>query len=131
VNHGAVSVEHLWLRLVDVALFLAPSGAFHEHTNAVETIFGSGDSFSIFVCIVHNHLIKCQCVNGDRVFTRVILECASQETVGEEEFVDPVDVGDSVINPILEECKSDLDILDVTSEGPKRVEPVFDPHSWN
>ena len=60
-------------------------------------------------------LVKCKSIDGNLVFTRVILECASEEPVSEEELVNPVYMRDSFIKPGLEECKSHLEILDVTS----------------
>jgi hypothetical protein len=114
-----------------MALFFAPTSTFHDHTNAVEAIFRSGSSFAIFCSVMHNQLVECQCVDGNFVFTRVILKGTCKETMGEEELVDPVELRNAFVKPFLEKCKSNLNVFDVTSKWSKGVETILEPHGWN
>ena len=77
------------------------------------------------------NLVKCKCIDGDLVFTSIILESTSQETMCKEELIDPEDFRNSLVKPSLEELESYLYILDVTSKWSERIETRFDPHSWN
>jgi hypothetical protein len=64
-----------------------------------------------------NKLVKGKCVDGDFVFTRVILKGTCEETMGEEELVNPVNLRNALFKPSLEEFESDLDVLNITSKG--------------
>jgi hypothetical protein len=51
--------------------------------------------------------------------------------MGEEELVDPVELRNAFVKPFLEECKSNLNVFDVTTKWSKGVETILEPHGWN
>lgn len=68
-------------------------------------------------------------INGDGVLSGVVLHSTGQESVSEEELVNPQTVWHTTSDPLVEEFKSFFEILDVTSQGLERGETLRQPHS--
>lgn len=67
-------------------------------------------------------------VDGDLIFSGVVLQGASQETVSEEELVDPEVSGDCGVLPGFEEIQSFLQVFDVASERLQGRIRLIHPH---
>ena len=61
--------------------------------------------------------IEVQLIDGDEVLTGIVLETTSQETLSEEELIHLIERRDSSVDPVLEEFKSLLQVLDITTKG--------------
>lgn len=68
-------------------------------------------------------------IDRDFVLSGIVLHGSSQETVCEEELVDPVHFGDAVIDPGLEEIQAVFQVLDVTSQRLQGWETCLQPQS--
>jgi len=128
VDHGAASVQNLGVRLSEDTLFSIPFASFNVHTNNMDSIFRSSNTLAIVRHIVNDLEVVTEGIDGDGVLSGVILHSTGQETMGEEELVNPEAVWDTAVDPLVEEFKSFLKILDVTSERLERRETLAEPH---
>jgi len=71
----------------------------------MDTFFRLGQSLNIND-IVDNGEVQVHGVNGDLVFTRIILQGTGQETVSEEEAIDPEEFRNLGFRPCVEESQS-------------------------
>jgi len=129
VDHGAASVQNLGVRLSEETLFRIPLGSFDVHSNDMDSIFGGGDTLAIIRHIMDNLEVITKGINSDGVLSGIVLHSTGQETMGEEELVDPEAFGNTASDPFVEELKSFFKILDVTTERLERRETLGDPHS--
>lgn len=115
-HHGAASVENLLLGFTESSSLVIPAAAFNEHAEHVDTFFGLGQGF-VVNDIMDDFEVQVHRINGNLVLTGVVLQGTGQETVSEEELVDPEVLGDRAVGPGLEEVKSFLQVLDVACKG--------------
>jgi len=66
--------------------------------------------------IVDDFEVQVHGIDRDLVLTGIVLQRTGEETVGEEELVDPEVLGDLAVSPGLEEVKSFFQVLNVASE---------------
>jgi len=131
VDHGAASVENLGVRFTESAFLGVELAAFDVHADNVDTVFGRADTLAIVRHVMDNSEVVNEGINGDGVLSGVVLHSTGQESVSEEELVNPQAVWDTAGDPFVEELKSFFEILDVTSKGLERGETLGNPHSGN
>jgi len=111
-NHRCLHEENLGITLVQAALLVVPLATLDEHTVDIYTVLRWHR-----VLILDDLKIEDQTINSDSIFTGIILNSTSQETLSEVELVDPVERRKALIDPGLEELESLLEICDITSKG--------------
>jgi hypothetical protein len=93
-----------------------PSGSFEEHSIAERTIFGLLSDLVVLNFIV-NLEIETEFIDSNLALTRVVLESGGEESLGEEEPRDPEGGWCTLIEPVLEEGSSLVEINNPRSEG--------------
>lgn len=51
-------------------------------------------------------IVKEQLIDRDLILSCIVLECSCEETLSEEELIDPVERWDTIVDPVLEEFES-------------------------
>jgi hypothetical protein len=92
-----------------------PSGSFKEHSIAERTIFRLFSDLMVLNFIV-NLEIETELINSNLCLTRIVLESSGEESLGEEEPRDPEGGWCTLIEPVLEEGSSLIQINDPRSE---------------
>lgn len=108
-NHGSGGVQLLGLGLIDAMSHRVPSGAFKEHSVPERTVFGLFSDLVVFDFIV-NLVVEGQLINGDLAFTRIVLQSSGEESLGEEEPRDPEGRWGTLVEPVLEEGSSLVEV---------------------
>ena len=109
---------------------MIPLAAFKPHAVNVNTFLGSGH-FLFVNDVMQDFEIHVHSVDGDLLLSGVVLQCASEEAVSEEELIDPEVAGDLCVLPGFKELQSLLQIFDVASEGLQRRVGFSHPHNWH
>lgn len=115
-HHRAPGVENLVLGLAQESGRLVPTATLYPHSVDVDTFGGTAESFNVDD-IVDDFEVEVHGVNGNLMFTSVVLQGTSQETVSEIELVDPEVLRNLSVSPVLEEFKSFLEVLYVAGKG--------------
>ncbi len=66
------------------------------------------------ICCRHWFVLKCKLINWQSVFSRIILTCPRQKSLGEEETRDPIHYWRFIHEPVVEEVDSFEQVIDVT-----------------
>ena len=110
-NHRATHKEHLWVTFIQQAGLVVPLAALYVGSCHVDSI-GRGLTF----LILHDFEIENELVNRDFVLSGIVLHRTSQETLREEELVDPEERRNALIDPLVEELQAHSQIRDVSSQ---------------
>ena len=110
-NHRALNEEDLGITLIQKPGLMIPLATFDEHSTNVNTVNGRR-----WVIFLNNLVVEDQLIDWNLILSCVVLHGTGEETLGEEELVDPVELWDTVIDPALEELKSLFQILNIASQ---------------
>jgi len=122
--------EHSRLRFLDGLLLLVPSGAFHEKTMDVDTIFWRFAEV-ILLLIRDDDEVELDVINGDDVLSGKVLSSTCQEGLGEEETREPEVLWSTIIDPALHEAEPLKEIKDPGSKWLQRWVSSLVPNVWN
>ena len=114
-DHGALNEQDLGVALIKETGLEVPLAPLDEHTVHIDTILWWG-----WVLVLNYFVVKQQLINWNLVLSSIILKGSSQETLGEEELIDPVEGRDSSVNPSLEELQPLPQISYVATQGLER-----------
>jgi hypothetical protein len=129
-HHWATSVQHLVLRLTEAATLVVPAAAFNPHSVHVNTFKGSLESLDIND-VVDDFEVEVHSINGNLVESSVVLKGTSEETMSEEELVDPEVLRNLSFSPVLEEINSLLQVSNVASKGFETRVGMAHPQDWH
>ena len=121
-DHGALGVKNLRVTLSERLLTCVPLAAFHVHALDIDTVLRSSGTL-----ISDNLVVQVHSVDGNLELSGIVLTSSGQETVCEEELVDPEDSRDAIVKPVAEELNTALHILDVAAQRFERVETLTLP----
>lgn len=107
-----------------------PSGAFEEESIAETSIFGFLRHF-VMLNLVVDLVLEGELINGDLALTGIVLECASEESLREEETTDPEGRWCSLVKPCLEEVDSVVQVNNPTGKRFQRKETDCAPFWWD
>jgi len=110
-NHRTHCEENLGIRFSDNKVFWVPLEALHVHAHDIDSVLGT-----LSLSVRDDFVVQVHGVNGDLELTGVVLFGTCQESVSEEEHVDPEDARNSVVQPVIEERKSCIQVLDVAAQ---------------
>lgn len=126
-DHWSHAEQNLWITLSTHELLMIPLESFHVHTIDQYTMLWNLDS----LWVLDNLKIDSHSINWNLLCSSVVLLGTSQETMHEEELVDPEDLWDFGIKPRLHEGQSILEILDVATKWLQRDETPLEPQGWD
>lgn len=119
MDHGAISEKNLGVALSYRERLRVPLASFHVHTKNKDAVIGFRS-----ILVSNDFVVEVHSVDRDLVLSGVILAGTSQETMSKEELVDHENARDSVVNPVLEEVETGLQILDITTKRLERTETL-------
>jgi len=119
MDHRALRVEDLRFTIAKNTLLRIPLATLQVHSYDVNTVFWRSNACSVFRYVMHHIEIERECVDSNGVLSGVVLHGSGQETMGEEEFVDPVDSWNAFLDPLVKELKPFLQVNDVGAKGLK------------
>jgi len=125
-HDGERTQEHLRETLLQYFLLRVPATSFKQDSLDEGAIFGFLGGIDGFE--VRDHLeVELDVVDGDLVFTGVVLLDTREEGLSEMESTDPEDGRCAVVNPVLEALKTFNQVLNVGGERLDRVVTPFLP----
>ncbi len=109
-----LSVELLGVRLIHEMRLVIPAGTFHVHA-IDETAILRGFCDGAWRGIITDLEVIAELINGDLHFSRIVLQCTSEESLREEESRDPERGRGTVFNPFVKECDSFVQVINPRS----------------
>lgn len=101
-NNWHFSVELFRIRVVKKMSNAVPTSSLHKHTIDVATILWFFSDFTEWIFV--NYLeVKLEFINGDNMFSSIVLKCGSEESLWEEESWNPECRWRSIIDPLSKE----------------------------
>lgn len=110
-DHRSFDEEDLRVTLIQASPLGVPLASFYKHTIDVDTVFRRSG-----ILFLDNFKIEDQTINGNTVFTGIVLDRTCQETLSEIEPIDPVERWQTLINPGLEELQALLEVSYISTK---------------
>ena len=110
-DHRSFHEEDLRVTLIQASPLEVPLASLYKHTIDVDTVIRRSG-----VLFLYDFKIEDQTINGNTVFTGIVLDRTCQETLSEIELIDPVERWEALINPGLEELQALLEVCYVSTK---------------
>jgi hypothetical protein len=114
-NHGRLDEEDFGITFVKHSLVKIPLASFDKHTINIDTVFRSWR-----VLFLNDLKVEDQAIDGNTVLSGVVLNSTCEETLSEVELVDPEELRNAMVDPVLEELQTRFKVSNVTSERLER-----------
>ena len=126
-HHRHVIVQNFRVRLAYHFFLSVPAGTFHEQAIHVHSVLRWG-----VVCLVFKNLeVEGQQINGNGVFSCIVLLWTSQESLGEEKSRHPKHGRCAIIIPFLKEFQSGYEVINIAAERLEWWVRLLHPQAWD
>lgn len=89
---------------------MVPLATFNVHSTYINTVFRLR-----WIVILDDFIVEDQLINRDLVLTSIVLQGTSQESLCEEEFIDPIERRHAMVNPVSEELQSSNKVFHIST----------------